>query len=106
MGTATDIGATVIAVASAEGFSAGQTITIDAGTNSETAVVAAAARRGATTITLAAPLKLAHAAGAQVSGTGITLTTALTQAHPSGAQIAGSVPPTPGAPNQYYRGPH
>ena len=106
MGTATDIGATVIAVASAEGFSAGETITIDAGTNSETAVVAAAARRGATTITLAAPLKLAHAAGAQVSGTGITLTTALTQAHPSGAQIAGSVPPTPGAPNQYYRGPH
>jgi len=64
-------------------------------TNHETAVVAA-------TITVAAPLKSAHAAGAQVSGTGITLTTALTKVHASGAQVAGSIP-TPGAPNQYYR---
>jgi hypothetical protein len=103
VGTTTDVGATVIPVASAEGFSAGQTITIDSGANSETAVVAVAARRGATTITVAAPLKFVHAVGAQVSGTGITLTTALTQAHASGAQIAGSAPPTPGAPNQYYR---
>jgi hypothetical protein len=103
VGTTTDVGATVIPVASAEGFSTGQIITIDSGANSETAVVVAAAgRRGPGSITMAAPLKLAHAAGAQVSGTGITLTTALTQAHASGAQIAGSVPPTPGAPNQYY----
>jgi hypothetical protein len=104
--TAAGVGATVIPVANAMGFSVGQTITIDSGANSETAVVAVAARRGATTITVAAPLKSAHAAGAQVCGTGISLTTALTQAHASGAQIAGSVPPTPGAPNQYYRRRH
>ncbi len=103
LNTATEVGATVIPVFNAMSFSAGQTITIDSGANAETAVVAVAARRGATTITVAGPLKSAHAAGAQVSGTGITLTTALTQAHASGAQIAGSVPPTPGAPNQYYR---
>ncbi|HUD22706.1 MAG TPA: arabinofuranosidase catalytic domain-containing protein [Acidobacteriaceae bacterium] len=101
--TAADVGATVIPVANAMGFSVGQTITIDTGANSETALVAVAARRGVSTITVAAPLKSAHVAGAQVCGSGITLTTALTQAHASGAQIAGSVPPTPGAPNQYYR---
>ena len=106
MRAATNVGATMIDVASVEGFSAGQNITIDTGANSETAVVAVAARRGATTITVAAPLKYAHATGAQVSGTGITLTTALTQAHASGAQITGSAPPTPGAPNQYYRRRH
>ena len=103
LGTAIDAGATVIPVASVEGFSPGETITIDSGANLETAVVAAAARRGPAVITVAAPLKSAHAAGAQVSGTGITLTDALTQAHAGGAQIAGSVPPTPGAPNQYHR---
>jgi hypothetical protein len=103
VGTATEVGANVIPLASAEGFSAGQIITIDSGANVETAVVAFAARRGATTIAVTSPLKFAHVAGAQVSGTGITLTAALTQPHASGAQIAGSVPPTPGAPNQYYR---
>jgi hypothetical protein len=41
-------------------------------------------------------------AGAQVSGTGITLTAALAKAHASGAQVARSLPPTPGAPNQYF----
>jgi len=106
VGTATDAGTTVIPVASVEGFSAGQAITIDSGANVETAVVAVAARRGPATITVAAPLKFAHATGVQVSGTGITLTGALVQAHASGAQIAGSVPPTPGAPNQYYRKRH
>ena len=110
MGTATDAGATVIPVASAMGFSAGQTITIDSGANQETAVVASIGRAlrprrpwrrpGGATITVAAPLTSAHAVGAQVSGTGITLTAALTKAHASGAQVAGSVP-TPGAPNQY-----
>jgi hypothetical protein len=107
MRVATLVGATMIDVANRESFSAGQTITIDSGAASETAVVVAAAgRRGPGSITMAAPLKLAHAAGAQVSGTGITLTTALTRAHASGAQIAGSAPPTPGAPNQYYRRRH
>jgi len=103
VGAATDAGATVVPVGSTEGFSAGETITIDSGANVETAVVAAVAgRRGPAQITVAAPLKLAHAAGAQVSGTGITLSAALAQAHASGTQIAGSLP-TPGAPNQYSR---
>ncbi|HVW85548.1 MAG TPA: hypothetical protein VHB50_12750, partial [Bryobacteraceae bacterium] len=61
--------------------------------------------RGGPTITLAAPLALAHAAGAQVSGTGITLSAALTRAHASGAQVTDNVP-TPGAPNQYARTRH
>jgi hypothetical protein len=106
VGTATDVGATVIPVASVEGFSPGETITIDSGGNSETAVVVGVARRGPAIINVTAPLKFAHLAGAQVSGTGITLTRALTQPHASGAQIAGSVPPTAGAPNQYYRKRH
>jgi non-reducing end alpha-L-arabinofuranosidase len=111
VGTATNVGATVIPVASGFGFTAGQAITIDSGANQEPAVVASATggrggRGGApitgATITVAAPLKSAHAAGAQVSGTGITLAAALTKAHASGAQVAGDVP-TPGAPNKYYR---
>ena len=90
-GAATAAGATVIPVASAMGFTAGQTITIDSGANHETAVVASIGRvfgpggpgspGGSATITVAEPLKSAHAAGAQVSGTGITLTAALTKAH-------------------------
>jgi hypothetical protein len=106
VGAATNVGATVIAVASAIGFSAGQTITIDSGANHETAVVVSttgrSGGRGGATITVAAPLTFAHAVGAQVSGTGITLTAALTLAHASGAQVSSNVP-TPGAPNQYYR---
>jgi hypothetical protein len=112
-GAATAVGATVIPVAGGIGFTAGQTIAIDRGANSETAVVAAATfggrggfggpgGPGGATITVAAPLKFAHAAGAQISGSGITLTAALTKAHAGGAQVAGSVP-TPGAPNQYSR---
>jgi hypothetical protein len=104
-GTATNAGTTIIPVASAVGFTAGQTITIDGGANLETAVVASTAgggRGGNATITVAAPLALAHATGAQVSGSGITLTGALARAHASGAQVAGSVP-TPGAPNRYER---
>ena len=115
--TNTDAGATVIPVASALGFSTGQTIAIDSGANRETAVVASitggfrgfggfAGRRGGpgATITVAAPLTLAHASDAQVSGSGITFTTALARAHETGAQVAGNLP-TPGAPNQFYRRP-
>jgi hypothetical protein len=105
----TNVGATVIPVASWLGFAAGQTIAIDSGANQETViVVSTAGGRGGrgggpgATITVAAPLKSAHAAGAEVSGSGITLTTALTLAHASGAQVVASVP-TPGAPNKYYR---
>ncbi|MBL0160367.1 MAG: lamin tail domain-containing protein [Bryobacterales bacterium] len=103
VGAATNAGATVIPVASSMGFTAGQPIIVDSGANRETAVVASVTfgfRNSS--ITVAAPLTLAHAAGAQVSGTGITLTSALTKAHASGTQVARSLP-TPGAPNQYAR---
>jgi hypothetical protein len=110
--TATAIGATAIPVVSTAGFSAGQTIGIDGGANRETATVASVSggRRGGFggigggTITVVAPLTIAHALEAQVSGTGITLTAALTQAHERQAQIVNGVP-TPGAPNQYYARP-
>jgi hypothetical protein len=101
---ATNAGATVIPVAGAIGFTSGQTIAIDSGANHETAVVVSASGRGGrgATITVAAPLASAHAAGVQVSGTGITLTTALTKAHAGGAQVSSDIP-TPGAPNRYYK---
>jgi hypothetical protein len=102
--TTTDASASVITVASVTGFSEGQTITIDTGANSETADVAVVTRWDAT-ITVAAPLTHAHAAGVQVSGTGITFTTALAHAHASGAQVTDNGP-TPGAPNQYQRRTH
>ena len=110
VGAATNVGATVIPVASGLGFTAGQTITIDSGANHETAVVASTTgggrgggRGGAgATITVARPLTFAHASGAQISGSGITLTAGLTQAHAGGAQIASGLP-TPGAPNKYFR---
>ena len=63
------VGATNIKVASVTGFAAGETITLDAGTNLENAVVATVGTAGAT-------------------GTGITLTAPLTKAHstpPAGA---------------------
>ncbi len=108
VGTATTAGTTVIPVASAFGFAAGQTVTIDGGAAQESAVIAAIAGGGrgggrggpGPTITVAAPLAQAHAAGAQISGTGLTLTAALAKAHAGGAQIATSVP-TPGARNSY-----
>ncbi len=115
--TAIESGATVIPVASAAGFSPGQSITIDSGSNYETAIVASVTGGrggfggpgggrgpGGSSITVASPLKLAHAAGAQVSGTGITLEGKLAKSHEIGVQVAGHVP-TPGAPNQYARRP-
>jgi len=102
VGSATAAGATVIPTASVTGFTAGQTITIDTGANLETAVVVSTSRRGGGAVTVASPLKFAHAAGAQVSGSGITLAAALTKAHPSGTQVSGGSP-TPGAANQYFR---
>jgi len=103
VGAATNVGATVIPLANGAGFTPGQAIAIDSGANHETAtVVSTAGGRGGATITVAAPLTVAHAGGVQVSGSGITLTAPLTKAHAGGAQV-GSNTPTPGAPNQYYR---
>jgi hypothetical protein len=101
---ATSAGATVIPVANVTGFSVGQTITIGNGESYETAEIVTTTRRGAGTITIAEPLKFAHADGAQVSGTGITLTSALAKDHAGAAQVTGSLS-TPGAPNRYDRNP-
>jgi hypothetical protein len=101
VGTATEVGATVIPVTSVMGFRVGQAITIGSGTNYETANIVSINRFGVT-ITVAAPLTFAHAVGSQVSGTGITLTAALTQTHTNVAQVVGSAS-TPGSPNHYYR---
>jgi hypothetical protein len=95
----------VIPVAGMAGFSEGQTITIDSGANSETAVVASITRFPVMSITVAAPITHAHAAGTQLSGSGITLAAALTRAHGSGAQVTDNLP-TPGAPNRYTRKTH
>jgi len=97
---ATNVGATLIPVASGAGFTAGQTIAIDSGGNREMAVVASA--NGGGRITVSAPLTLAHAAGVQVSCTGATLTAALTKAHANGTPVASGVS-TPGAPHKYRK---
>jgi len=114
VGTATEVGATAIPVANATGFSAGQTITIGSGAEVETATVASVTgggrggrggfggAPGGASITVAAPLTMAHAAESQVSGSGVTLTSPLAKAHATGAQV-GSGGPTPGAPNQLAR---
>ncbi len=99
---ATSIGATVIPVVNARGFRPGQTISIGSGANYETAVVLSTNRFRDATITVSAPLTLAHAVGAQVSGTGITLTSPLASDHAGQAQVINSAS-TPGAPNHYYR---
>jgi hypothetical protein len=57
---ATDSGATTVTVASAANFTAGQPIFVDTGTNTEYGKVASVSGN---TVTLAAPLKLAHASG-------------------------------------------
>ncbi len=100
---ATDVGATTIPVDNASAFGAGQAITLDSGANRETAVVLAVGLgHNGMHISVAVPLKFAHAAGAEVAGTGITLTSALTKAHSSGVQVTTDLP-TPGAPNKYSR---
>ena len=111
MSTEAAVGATTVTVASIAGFSMGQTITIDVGANAETAIVASTAGGGrggrggapaAAMITIASPLKSAHAAGAPVAGTGITLNAPLTRAHAIGVPVATNAP-TPGAPNKFTR---
>jgi hypothetical protein len=89
----------MIPVGSIIGFREGQTITIDSGADSETAVIASMRRFAGAAITVTSPLTRAHAVGEQVSGTGITLTSSL-RAHAAGAPVTDNVP-TPGAPNRY-----
>jgi hypothetical protein len=113
IGAATAPGDTVITVATTAGFSAGQAISVDSGANAEAAVVVAMAGgrggrggRGAgrggspITVTVAAPLTRAHAAGSAIAGTGITLAAPLARAHANGAGVANGIP-TPGARTQY-----
>jgi non-reducing end alpha-L-arabinofuranosidase len=104
VGTATSAGTTVIPVGSVAGFNAGQAIMVGSDATSERAVVAATDRLRMT-VTVAAPLTNAHAAGVAVAGTGITLTAALTRPHAHLAQVAGNAA-TPGAPNHYNKGSH
>jgi len=52
------------------------------------------------TINLEEPLRLSYGAGTQVAGTGITLAAPLKSAHAQGATMTDNVP-TPGAPNAY-----
>jgi hypothetical protein len=107
MTAATEVGATAIPVAGGQGFTASQSVTVDSGGNSESATIASVTggrggRGGGVVMTLATPLRFAHASGVQVSGTGITFTTPLSKAHSSGTQV-GTALPTPGAPNKYER---
>jgi hypothetical protein len=112
LSAATKSGSKVIPVASLEGFTVGQTITIDCDADLEAAVIAsivpARRRMGNNTpsdsVKLAMPLTRDHISGAQVSGSGITLMAPLTKAHENGALITGSLP-TPGGPNLYTRRP-
>jgi hypothetical protein len=98
-GAAVTAGTTAIPLAGGGGapaFAVGQAIVID----SENATVAAVSGgRGGVTVTVAAPLTSAHAAGALVSGTGLTLRAPLARAHAAGAQVAVDLP-TPGAANK------
>ncbi|HZY72527.1 MAG TPA: alpha-N-arabinofuranosidase, partial [Edaphobacter sp.] len=100
MRTSTDAGATVLPVANVTGFSKGQAVTIGDGTDSETAVISSVRPRGHATLTIAAPLVHAHAAGTPISGSGIGLTAPLVRTHPHGTQVSDNIP-TPGAPNRY-----
>ena len=93
----TAAGATAIPVANARGFNDGQTIAIGSGTNSETAVIVRTDRFPIASITVSAPLTMAHAAGTEVSGTGITLTAPLTHEH-AGERRSPAAPPRPARP--------
>lgn len=81
-------GDTTISVSSTAGLTAGGLITIGTGTSQETATVASLGF-GSPTVTLAAPLTLAHAAGASVVGvgTGVILSQPVTSAHPAGVTV-------------------
>jgi hypothetical protein len=82
-------GDTNIKVGSVTGFAPGRTITIDAGPDLETAVIAAVGTAGAggTGITLAAGLGHAHASGAAVLLVGPTITTLAAASTPGATNI-------------------
>ena len=97
-------GSTVVHLGSTMGFSDGQSIRIGSGKEAEAAKVAFVTPWD-NTITVAAPLAHAHAAGAQVSGTGITLASPLSRAHAGDAAVTGNTS-TPGSANRYFRERH
>lgn len=93
--TATAVGATQIQVNSITGFTVGQTVAIDSGANAETAVIQTLTQGGGpnpSSITVTAPLTLAHAVNAQVAGSGIDLAAPLTKAHASGRSVSAVYP--------------
>jgi hypothetical protein len=118
LATGADAGATAIKVSSVEGFSAGQTIRIDAGAAPEAAVIAAVGTAGATTVRAAAGAGATVVAVDSVSGfkrgqaialdsgenaetavvfairnagaATLTLAAPLTRAHAAGVQVAGT----------------
>jgi hypothetical protein len=98
---ATQIGDTVVPVAATGGFAVGQSVTIDSGTSEETVTITQVqGGRGGARITVAMPLRVAHAAGAPLAGSGITLSAPLARTHARGTNVAAELP-TPGAANRY-----
>jgi PKD domain/Peptidase family M28 len=84
-------GATTILVTNGNNMTVGERISIDAGSNQEFDTIQSVGTPGpgGTTVTLATPLTLAHAAGApaQDLGSGLVLTAGLTSAYPVGTQV-------------------
>jgi hypothetical protein len=84
-------GATTIQVASTASITAGDTIRLDIGANAETVTVASVGTSGAggTGLTLAAPLRFAHASNLPFSdrGTGVSLRPATRFAHSSNEPV-------------------
>ncbi len=78
LAAAANAGDTTVKVVSVAGFAVGQTITIDTGASTETAVITTVGTAGAT-------------------GTGLTLASALTSAHAAGAGVGLAGPDSPGA---------
>lgn len=118
LAAASAVGATNIKVASVEGFSAGQTLLVDAGANMETATIASVGTPGASSTDAAVPAGATSipvgnafafrpgqtitvgegseqetavvAAGGRRGAPAIAIETPLKYAHPAGTQVAGS----------------
>jgi hypothetical protein len=91
LAAASNIGDTNIKAASVNNMTVGDPISIDTGSDQEFDKITAVGTAGATGtgVTLATPLKIAHASGApaQDLGSGLTLTTPLTTSSPVGTQV-------------------